>query len=170
VTLVVAVRVMWIIEEHHAATRERNKVTAIRLFENCAVEHKVRLAMNNHSPRKCHNVMEALRRTGEIVRGGYNRSATCGLGLKEVHDLLLRCWVNASNRLVEEIEERIRRKGSCQKDSTSLSAGELTNLATRQVEHVNSLQGISHRVSINAAWATKWAKRWGAPHHHHLID
>jgi len=145
-------------------------VTAIRLFENCAVEHKVCLAMNNHSPSKCHNVMEALRSTGKIVRGGDNRSAPCRLSLKEIHDLFLRCWVNASNRLVEEIEEWISRKGSCQKDSTSLSTGELTNLATRQVEHVNSLQGICHRVSINAAWATKWAKRWGAPHHHHLID
>jgi hypothetical protein len=168
--LVAAVRVMWIIKEHHTTTWERNKVTAVGFFKNCAVEHKVRLAMNNHAPRKCHNVMEALRRTGEIVRGGHNCSAPRSLSLKEVHDLLLRRWVNTSNRLVEEIEERIRRKGSCQKDSASLPTGELTNLATRQVEHVNSLQGISHRVSINAAWATKWAKRWGAPHHHHLID
>ena len=63
--------------------------------------------MNNHSPRKCHNVMEALRSTGEIVRGGYNRSAACRFSLKEIHDLLLRRWVNASNRLVEEVEERI---------------------------------------------------------------
>jgi hypothetical protein len=170
VTLVAAVRVMWVIEEHHAATWERNKVTAIRLFENCAVEHKFRLAMNNHSPSKCHNVMEALRRTGEIVRGGYNRSAACRLSLKQIHDLLLRCWVNASNRLVEEIQEWIRRKGSCQEDASSLPAGELTDLATCQVEHVNSLQGICHRVSINAAWAAKWAKGWSAPHHHHLID
>jgi hypothetical protein len=170
VALVAAVRVMWIVEEHHTTTWERNKVTAVGFFKNCAVEHKVRLAMNNHAPRKRHNIMEALRSTGEIVRGGHNCSAPRSLALKEVHDLLLRRWVNTSNRLVEEIEERISRKGSCQKDSTSLPTGELTNLATRQVEHVNSLQGISHRVSINAAWATKWAKRWGAPHHHHLID
>jgi len=169
-TLVAAVRVMWIIEEHHTTTWERNKVTAIRLFENCAVEHKVRLAMNNHAPRKCHNVMEALRSTGEVVRGGHNCSASRSLSLKEVHDLLLRRWVNASNRLVEQIKERISRKGSCQEDASSLPAGELTDLATRQVEHVNSLQRIRHRVSINAAWATKWAKRWSAPHHHHLID
>jgi hypothetical protein len=139
VTLVAAVRVMWIIEEHHTTTWQRNKVTAIRLFENCAVEHKFRLAMYNHSPSKCHNVMEALRSTGKIVRGGHNRSATCGLSLKQVHDLLLRRWVNASNRLVEEIEEWISRKGSCQEDASSLPAGELTDLATCQVEHVNSL-------------------------------
>jgi hypothetical protein len=170
VALVAAVRVMWIIEEHHTTTWERNKVTAIRLFENCAVEHKVRLAMNNHAPRKCHNVMEALRGTGEVVRGGHNRSASRSLPLKEIHDLLLRCWVNASNRLVEEIEKWISRKGSCQKDSASLPTGELADLATRQVEHVNSLQGIRHRVSINAAWAAKWAERRGAPHHDHLID
>ena len=169
-TLVTAVCVMWVIEEHHAATWERNKVTAIRLFENCAVEHKVRLAMNNHAPRKCHDLMEALRSTGEVVRGGHNCSASRSLSLKKVHDLLLRRWVNASNRLVEQIKERISRKGSCQEDASSLPAGEFTDLATRQVEHVNSLQRIRHRVSINAAWATKWAKRWSAPHHHHLID
>jgi hypothetical protein len=139
VTLVAAVRVMWIIEEHHTTTWQRNKVTAVGFFENCAVEHKFRLAMNNHSPSKCHNVMEALRSTGKIVRGGHNRSATCGLSLKQVHDLLLRRWVNASNRLVEEIEEWISRKGSCQEDASSLPAGELTDLATCQVEHVNSL-------------------------------
>jgi len=131
VTLVAAVRVMWVIKEHHTTTWKRNKVTAIRLFENCAVEHKVCLAMNNHSPRQCHNVMEALRSTGKIVRGGDNRSAPRSLSLKEIHDLLLRCWVNASNRLVKEIEERIRRKGSCQEDASSLPAGELTDLATR---------------------------------------
>jgi protein-arginine kinase activator protein McsA len=131
VTLVAAVRVMWIIEEHHTTTWQRNKVTAIRLFENCAVEHKFRLSMNNHSPSKCHNVMEALCGTGKIVRGGDNSSATCGLSLEEIHDLFLRCWVNASNRFVKEIEERISRKSSCQEDSTSLPAGELTDLATR---------------------------------------
>jgi hypothetical protein len=158
VTLVAAVRVMWVIEQHHAATWERNKVAAIRLFKHCAVEHKVRLPMNNHAPRKCHNVMEALRSTGEIVRGGDNRSATCCLSLKEIHDLLLRCWVNASNGFVEEVEERISRKGTCQEDASSLPTRELTDLATRQVKHVNSLQRICHRVSINAAWATKWAK------------
>lgn len=168
--LVASVRVMWVVKEHHTATWQRNKVAAIRLFENCAVEHKFRLAMNNHSPSKCHNVVEALRSTGEIVRGGYNRSAACRLSFKEIHDPLLRRRVNTSNRLVEQVEERIRRKGSCQEDASSLPAGELTDLATRQVEHVNSLQGICHRVSINAAWAAKWAKGWSAPHHHHLID
>jgi hypothetical protein len=169
-TLVTAVLMMWVIEEHHAATWERNKVTAVRLFENCAVEHKVRLAMNNHAPRKRHNVVEALRSTGEVVRGGHNCSASRSLSLKEVHDLLLSRWVNASNRLVKQIKERISRKGSCQEDASSLPAGELTDLATRQVEHVNSLQRIRHRVSINAAWATKWTERWSASHHHHLID
>jgi hypothetical protein len=104
---------MWIIEEHHTTTWQRNKVTAIRLFENCAVEHKFRLAMNNHAPSECHNIMEALCCTGEVVRGGYNRSAACRLSFKEIHDPLLGCWVNASNRLVKEIEERVSREGAC---------------------------------------------------------
>jgi hypothetical protein len=169
-TLVTAVLMMWVIKKNNATTGERNKVAAIRLFENCAVEHKVRLAMNNHAPRKRHNVVEALRSTGEVVRGGHNCSASRSLSLKEVHDLLLRRWVNTSNRLVKQIKERISRKGSCQEDASSLPAGELTDLATRQVEHVNSLQRIRHRVSINAAWATKWTERWSASHHHHLID
>jgi hypothetical protein len=169
-TLVTAVLMMWVIEEHHAATWERNKVTAIRLFENCAVEHKVRLAVHNDATRERYDIVEALRSTGEVVRGGHNCSASRSLSLKEVHDLLLSRWVNASNRLVKQIKERISRKGSCQEDASSLPAGELTDLATRQVEHVNSLQRIRHRVSINAAWATKWTERWSASHHHHLID
>jgi hypothetical protein len=161
---------MWVIEEHHAATWERNKVAAVCLFQHSAIQDKVRLAVHNDSSSQRHNVVEALRSTGEVVRGGHNCSAPRSLSLKEVHDLLLRRWVNTSNRLVQEIEERVSRKSSCQKDSTSLPTGELTDLATRQVEHVNSLQRIRHRVSINAAWATKWAERRSAPHHDHLID
>jgi hypothetical protein len=170
VALVAAVRVMWVIEEHHAATGERNKVTAVCLFQHSAIQDKVRLAVHNDSSSQRHNVVEALRSTGEVVRGGHNCSASRSLSLKEVHDLLLSRWVNASNRLVKQIKERISRKGSCQEDASSLPAGELTDLATRQVEHVNSLQRIRHRVSINAAWATKWTERWSASHHHHLID
>jgi hypothetical protein len=114
--------------------------------------------------------MEALRGTGEIVRGGDYGSTACRLCLEEIHDLLLRCWVHARYGLVKEIEKRISRKGTCQEDSAPLPTGELANLATCEVKHVNPLQGIGHRISINTAWATKWAKRWGAPHHHHLID
>ena len=169
-TLVAAVRMMWVIEEHHTTSWERNKVTAVGFLKNGAVEHKVRLAMNNHSPRKRQNIMEALCGTGKIVCGGNNRSAPRSLSLKEIHDLLLRGWVNASNRLVEQVEERIRCKRPCQEDASSLAAGELTDLATRQIEHVNSLQRICHRVLINATRTTKWAKRWSAPHHDHLID
>jgi hypothetical protein len=169
-TLVTAVLMMWVIKKNNATTGERNKVAAVCLFQHSAIQDKVRLAMNNHAPRKRHNVMEALRSTGEVVRGCHNCSAPRSLSLKEIHDLLLRRWVNASNRLVQEIEERISRQGSCQKDSTSLPTGELANLATCEVKHVNPLQGIGHRISVTATWAAQRAKCRSAAHHHHLID
>jgi hypothetical protein len=75
-TLVTAVCVMWVIEEHHAATWERNKVTAIRLFENCAVEHEVRLAVHNDAARERYDIVEALRSACEVVgRGDYGSTA-----------------------------------------------------------------------------------------------
>jgi hypothetical protein len=170
VALVAAVRVMWVIEEHHAATWERNKVTAVCLFQHSAIQDKVRLAVHNDSSSQRHNVVEALRSACEVVGGGDYGSAACRLCLEEIHDLLLRRWVHARYGLVKEIEERISRQGTRQEDSAPLPTGELANLATCEVKHVNPLQGIGHRISINTAWATKWAKRWGAPHHHHLID
>jgi hypothetical protein len=168
-TLVAAVFMMWVIKKNNATTGERNKVTAIRLFQHSAIQDKVRLAVHNDSSSQRHNVVESLRSTCEIVRGGYNRSAPRSLCLEEIHDLLLRCWVNASNRLVEEIEERISRKGTCQEDASSLPTGELADLATRQVEHVNSLQGISHRISVNATWAAQRAECRSTAHHHYLV-
>jgi hypothetical protein len=170
VTLVAAVRVMWIIEEHHTTTWERNKVTAIRLFENCAVEHEVRLAVHNDAARERYDIVEALRSACEVVGGGDYGSTACRLCLEEIHDLLLRCWVHARYGLVKEIEERISRQGTRQEDSAPLPTGELANLATCEVEHVNPLQGIGHRISVNATWPAQRAKRWSAAHHDHLID
>jgi hypothetical protein len=168
-TLVTAVLMMWVIEEHHAATWERNKVTAIRLFENCAVEHEVRLAVHNDAARERYDIVEALRSACEVVGGGDYGSAACRFSLEEIHDLLLRRWVHARYGFVKEIEKRISRQGTRQEDSAPLPTGELTNLATCEVEHVNSLQGISHRISVNATWAAQRAKRWSAAHHHHLV-
>ena len=161
---------MWVIKKNNATTGERDKVAAVCLFQHSAIQDKVRLAVNNDAARERYDIVEALCSACEVVGGGDYGSTARRLSLKEVHDLLLRRWVNAGNRLVKEIEEWISRKRSRQEDASSLPTGELTNLATRQIKHVNSLQGIRHRVSINATWATKWAKRRGAPHHHHLID
>jgi hypothetical protein len=152
-TLVTAVLMMWVIKKDNAATGERNKVTAICLLEYSAIQDKVRLAVHNDSSSQRHNVVEALRCTCEIVRGGHNRSTACRLCFEEIHDLLLRRWVHARCGFVEQIEERISRKGPCQEDASSLPTGELANLATRQVEHVNPLQGIGHRISVNTTWA-----------------
>jgi hypothetical protein len=169
-TLVTAVLMMWVIKKNNATTGERNKVAAVCLFQHSAIQDKVRLAVHNDSSSQRHNVVEALRSACEVVGGGGYGSAACRFSLEEIHDLLLRRWVHARYGLVKEIEKRISRQGTRQEDSAPLPTGEFTDLATRQVEHVNSLQRIRHRVSINAAWATKWAKRWSAPHHHHLID
>jgi hypothetical protein len=169
-TLVTAVLMMWVIKKNNATTGERNKVAAVCLFQHSAIQDKVRLAVHNDSSSQRHNVVEALRGACEVVGGGDYGSTSCRLCLKKIHDLLLRCWVNARYGLVKEIEERISRKGTCQEDSAPLPTREFTDLATRQVEHVNSLQRIRHRISVNATWAAQRAKRWSAAHHDHLID
>jgi hypothetical protein len=169
-TLVTTVLMVWVIKKDNATTGERNKMAAVGLFQHSAIQDKVCLAVHNDSSSQRHNVVEALRSTCEIVRGGYNRSTACNLCLKEIHDLLLRRWIHAGHGLVKQIEKRISSEGTRQEDSSSLPTRELADLATCEVEHVNSLQRIRHRVSINAAWATKWAERRSASHHHHLID
>jgi hypothetical protein len=169
-TLVTAVLMMWVIKKNNATTGERNKVAAVCLFQHSAIQDKVRLAVHNDSSSQRHNVVEALRSACEVVGGGDYGSAACRLCLEEIHDLLLRRWVHARYGLVKEIEKRISRQGTRQEDSAPLPTGELANLATCEVEHVNSLQGISHRISVNATWPAQRAKRWSAAHHDHLID
>jgi hypothetical protein len=168
-TLVTTVLMVWVIKKYNATTGERNKMAAVGLFQHSAIQDKVRLAMHDDSSSQRHNVVEALRSTCEIVRGGHNRSTACNLCLKEIHDLLLRRWIHAGHGLVKEIEKRISSEGTRQEDSSSLPTGELADLATRQVEHVNSLQGISHRISVNATWAAQRAECRGAAHHHYLV-
>jgi hypothetical protein len=160
---------MWVVKQHHAATWKWNKVTAIGLFKNCAVEHKFRLAVHNDAARERYDIVEALRSACEVVGGGDYGSTACRLCLKKIHDLLLRRWVHARYGLVKEIEERISRKRSRQEDASSLPTGELANLATCEVEHVNPLQGIGHRISVNAAWAAQRAECRSAAHHHYLV-
>jgi hypothetical protein len=169
-TLVTTVLMVWVIKKDNATTGERNKMAAVGLFQHSAIQDKVCLAVHNDSSSQRHNVVEALRSTCEIVRGGYNRSTACNLCLKEIHDLLLRRWIHAGHGLVKEIEKRISSEGTRQEDSSSLPTGELANLATCEVEHVNPLQGIGHRISVNATWPAQRAKRWSAAHHDHLID
>jgi hypothetical protein len=168
-TLVTTVLVVWVIKKDNATSGERNKMAAVGLFQHSAIQDKVCLAVHNDSSSKRHNVVEALRSTCEIVRGGYNRSTACNLCLKEIHDLLLRRWIHAGHGLVKEIEKRISSEGTRQEDSSSLPARELADLATCEVEHVNSLQGIGHRISINATWAAQRAECRGAAHHHYLV-
>jgi hypothetical protein len=168
-TLVTTVLMVWVIKKYNATTGERNKMAAVRLFQHSAIQDKVRLAMHDDSSSQRHNVVEALRSTCEIVRGGHNRSTACNLCLKEIHDLLLRRWIHAGHGLVKEIEKRISSEGTRQEDSSSLPTGELADLATCEVEHVNSLQGICHRISVNATWAAQRAECRGAAHHHYLV-
>jgi hypothetical protein len=168
-TLVTTVLMVWVIKKNNATTGERNKMAAVGLFQHSAIQDKVCLAVHNDSSSQRHNVVEALRSTCEIVRGGYNRSTACNLCLKEIHDLLLRRWIHAGHGLVKEIEKRISSEGTRQEDSSSLPTGELADLATCEVEHVNSLQGIGHRISVNATWAAQRAECRGATHHHYLV-
>jgi hypothetical protein len=168
-TLVTTVLMVWVIKKDNATTGERNKMAAVGLFQHSAIQDKVCLAVHNDSSSQRHNVVEALRSTCEIVRGGYNRSTACNLCLKEIHDLLLRCWIHAGHGLVKEIEKRISSEGTRQEDSSSLPTRELADLATCEVEHVNPLQGISHRISVHATWAAQRAECRGAAHHHYLV-
>jgi hypothetical protein len=168
-TLVTTVLMVWVIKKDNATTGERNKMAAVGLFQHSAIQDKVCLAVHNDSSSQRHNVVEALRSTCEIVRGGYNRSTACNLCLKEIHDLLLRRWIHAGHGLVKQIEKRISSEGTRQEDSSSLSTGELADLATCEVEHVNPLQGIGYRISVNATWAAQRAECRGAAHHHYLV-
>ena len=57
------------------------------------------------------DVLEALGGAGEVVRRRDDRPAAGGLGLEEVHQVLLRRDVDAGHRLVEEVQVRLRPRG-----------------------------------------------------------
>jgi hypothetical protein len=99
-TLVCAMGVMRIIKEHHATICEWDKVAAVRLLEHLAVKDELRWAVGNNAPCQRDDVMEALRGTGKIMGGRNDGLPPRRLGIQDVHDLLLRDWVNPSHRLI----------------------------------------------------------------------
>ena len=114
--------------------------------------------------------MEALRGAGEIVRGGDDRSATGSLGVKDVHDLLLRRGINAGDRLVEQIDLWVRSDRTRQEDPATLTAREFADLALCKIDHIDTTERVRHCRVVRGAGSTEWAERWRTPHHHHFAD
>ena len=162
--------VVWIIKQHYPTAGERNKVATIRLLKHRLVEHELCWAVGNDPPGEGDHIVEALRGAGEIVRGGNDRAATRRLGVKDVHDLLLRRGIHAGYRFVKQINLRISGDRTCQEDPATLTTRELANLAPRKISHINTRERICHRSVIGGAGPTERSKGRGTTHHHHLAD
>jgi hypothetical protein len=125
--------VVWVIEQHHPTASERHQVTAIGLLENLLVKHELCWAVSHNASSEGDHIVEALRGAGEIVRGGDDRAAARRLGVEDVHDLLLRRWVNAGDRLIKQIDLWVGGDRTRQEDPATLTTRELTDLAPRKI-------------------------------------
>jgi hypothetical protein len=162
--------VMWIVKKHHATTSKRNKMPAVGLLEDRLIEHELCCAVCHNAPGKCDDIVKALRGTGEIVRGCDDRSSACRFGIKDVHDLLLRRWVDAGDRLVKQIDLWVSGDRTRQEDPTTLTTRELADLSPRKVRHVHSRECISNCGVIGDSRPTEWSERGRAPHHHNFAN
>jgi hypothetical protein len=162
--------VVRIVEEHNATTRKWNKVAAVRLLKYPLIEHELCRAVRDHPLGEGDYIVEALCSAGEIVRSGDNRAATRRLGVKDVHDLLLRRRINARHWLVKQIDLRIGGDRTRQEDPAALTARKLANLSLCKVYHIDTRQRIRYSSAICSARSTKRSERWRTTHHHHLIN
>jgi hypothetical protein len=160
--------VVRIVEEHNATARERYQVAAIRLLKHPLIEHELCWAVGNNALCEGDDIVESLCGTGEIVRGGDDRTTARRFSVKDVHDLLLRRWINAGDGFVEQIDLRIRSDRTRQEDPATLAARKRTDLSLCEVGHINTHERIRNRCVISSPRSTERPERWRATHHHHL--
>jgi hypothetical protein len=116
-----AVGVVWVIEQHYASAGEWNEMAAIGLLEHRLVGDELCGDMGNDAFSEGDHIVEALRGAGEIVRRSHNRAATGRLGVKDVHDLLLRRGIYAGDRLIEQIDLWVRSDRPRQENPATLT-------------------------------------------------
>jgi hypothetical protein len=162
--------VVWVIEQYDPTAGEWNEMAAVGLLEDTLIEHELRGAMGYDVTSKGDHIVEALRGAGEIVRGCDHGAAASRFRIEDVHDLLLRRWVNARDGLVEQVDLWICGDRTRQEHPAALTTREFADLALREIGHINASERISHRSVICGTRAAEWSKCRCASHHHHLAN
>jgi hypothetical protein len=144
-------------------------VSDVGLLQHFAIEHELRGAVCHHPASERNHVMEPLSGAGKVVRGCYHRPTACRLGIQDVHDLLLRDGVHSRDRLVQQINLRVRSECARNENPSPLSSGEFADLTRRKVCHVYALQRLRNCGTICGASTAERSNPWRTPHCHHLI-
>jgi hypothetical protein len=116
-----AVVMMWVVKQDHPSTREWHEMPAVRLLKHRSIEHEMCRAVGDDVPCEGDHIVEPLRCTGEVVGGSNDGSTTRRFGVQDVHDLLLRGGINASDWLIKQVEIWVGCDRTCDKDPTSLT-------------------------------------------------
>jgi hypothetical protein len=159
-----------VIKEYNAPIRERDKVAAVRLLQHFAIEHELRWAVRHHPASERNHVVEPLSGAGKVVRGCYHRPPASRLGIQDVHDLLLRHRVHSGDRLIQQIDLRIRSECARNENPSALPSGEFADLTRCKVCHVYALQRLLNCGTICGTSTTERPDSWRTPHCHHLIN
>jgi hypothetical protein len=162
--------VVWVIEQYDPTAGEWNEMAAVGLLEDTLIKHELRGAMGNDATSKGDHIVEALRGAGEIVRGCDHGAAASRFRIEDVHDLLLRRWVNARDGLVEQVDLWVCGDRTRQEHPAALTTREFADLALRKVDHINARERISNRSVIGCARSTEWPERRSTTHHYHLAN
>jgi hypothetical protein len=162
--------VVWVIKEYNAPIRERDKVAAVRLLQHFAIEHELRGAVCHHPASERNHVMEPLSGAGEVMRGGDHRTSASRLGIQDVHDLLLRHRVHSGDRLVQQIDLRVRGECARNENPSALPSGEFADLTRCKVCHVYAFQRLRNCGTICGASTTERPNPWRTPHRYDLVN
>ena len=114
-------------------------------------------------------LLEPMGRTGQVMGGGHDGLAGPGLGLQDVHQVLLGRGVDAGDRLVEEIQLRFRGQGPGEEDPPSLAARQRPDLAVDLGVHPDGLEAPRPRDGRGGPVADR-PDPGVAAHHHDLAD
>ena len=87
-----------------------------------------------------------------------------------VHDDALRRLIDARKRFVHDIELRILRERTCDKDTLLLSARQLRDLAVGEVRHLHLFEGVHRSCVILFAGAAYESEMGVAPHEYDIKD
>ena len=128
--------------EHDRLAAEDQQVPAVRRGQHVRIEDEAGRAVGDDPAVDGRHLLEALRGAGEVVRRRDDRLAAAGLGLEEVHELLLRRRVDAGHGLVEQVEVGVRGERPGEEHAPPLAARQLTDLHAAVLGHPDLLEGL----------------------------
>jgi hypothetical protein len=108
--------------------------------------------------------------TREIVRRHEDRAATLRESFEEIHQLLLRRWIDTGRGLIEQEELGFRCEGAGEEDALLLATGQGTDRPAREVGGVDVGQRVARHGALRGARPSTARLSRDPAHQDHVLD